>query len=66
MTAATQDRDVVRELARQVAAIAAGAENAAISKRWRDVNAGRTPDRWPVWCRPAGAWREIIGSTEIA
>jgi len=51
---------LVRELARQVAAIAASPQNAAIQKRWRDTNALRTPDRHPVWCRPVGAWGEIL------
>ena len=31
-----------------------------ILKRWRDVNSGRTPDRAPVWCRPAGCWSEML------
>ncbi|MFA5863936.1 MAG: hypothetical protein WC975_04530, partial [Phycisphaerae bacterium] len=54
------ERDVVRELARKVAEIALGSENATIQKRWRDVNALRKPDRAPVYCRPVGCWREII------
>ncbi len=55
-----RERDHVRELARQVAEIAASPENEAIKRRWRDVNALRRPDRAPVWCRPVGAWAEIL------
>ncbi|MBN2389112.1 MAG: hypothetical protein JXR84_00215 [Anaerolineae bacterium] len=55
-----QERDYIRELARRVAEIAASDENATIQKRWRDVNALRKPDRAPVWCRPVGAWDEIL------
>lgn len=54
------ERDYVRELARQVAAIAHSPENAIILKRWRDVNALRRPDRAPVWCRPVGVWSELL------
>ena len=55
-----EERDLVRELAQQVAEIAAGAANEAIRRRWRDVNALRRPDRAPVWCRPVGCWQEIM------
>lgn len=55
-----RERDYIRELARRVAEIAASGENAAIQRRWRDVNALRTPDRAPVWCRPVGAWDEML------
>ena len=55
-----QQRDHVRALAARVAEIAASKGNARIQQRWRDVNALRTPDRAPVWCRPVGAWREIL------
>jgi hypothetical protein len=58
--AGSAERDCVRDLARQVAEIAAGADNAAIVKRWRDVNALRRPDRAPVWCRPVAAWDELL------
>ena len=54
------ERATVRELATQVAEIAHSPENAAIIQRWRDVNALRRPDRAPVWCRPVGAWDEIL------
>lgn len=53
-------RDHVRALAAQVAELAASERNAQIQQRWRDVNALRTPDRAPVWCRPVGAWGEIL------
>jgi len=43
------ERTYIRELARQVAEIAASPENARIKQRWRDVNALRKPDRPPVW-----------------
>ena len=48
-------RETIRELAVQVAEIAASDSNATIQHRWRDVNALRKPDRAPVWCRPVGA-----------
>lgn len=54
------EREIVRELAKTVAAIAAEPRMTAIRKRWCDVNALRKPDRAPVWCRPVGCWREII------
>ena len=60
-----QERALVRELARRVAELAAAPENAAILKRWRDVNALRRPDRAPVWCRPVGAWEELLPSASL-
>ena len=51
---------LVRNLARRIAEIAASEEQALIHKRWRDVNALRKPDRFPVYCRPIGASLEII------
>jgi len=57
---AANERQRVRELARQVAQIAAGRANEEIKQRWRDVNALRKPDRAPVWCRPVGAWPELL------
>lgn len=63
-TAATaanrKEIDLVRDLARQVAQIAADPENEAARRRWCDVNALRKPDRAPVWCRPVGAWNELL------
>jgi hypothetical protein len=55
-----QDLDTVRELARQVVELATSDEYELRRKRWRDVNALRKPDRYPVWCRPVGAWSELL------
>ena len=60
-----QERDYVRELARQIAEIAHSAQNAAIRKRWRDVNALCKPDRAPVWCRPVGVWSELLPESQL-
>jgi hypothetical protein len=54
------DRERIRDLARQVADIAAEPRMAAVIRRWQDVNALRRPDRPPVWCRPVGAWNELL------
>jgi len=59
------ERDVVRELAQRVAAIAADDRMAAIRRRWRDVNALRRPDRAPVWCRPVGCWPELLPEEDL-
>ena len=56
----SEQRDAVRELARQVAAVAADPENERRKRRWRDVNALRRPDRAPIWCKPVGAWNELL------
>jgi hypothetical protein len=56
----TRDRDTVRKLAEQVVELALSDEYEARRKRWRDVNALRKPDRSPVWCRPVGAWPELL------
>ncbi len=55
-----EDVTVVRGLAAQVMELAASEEYEARRRRWRDVNERRPPDRAPVWCRPAGVWREIL------
>lgn len=55
----------LRELGGCVAEIAASPENQRIRRRWRDVNALRRPDRAPVWCRPVGAWDELLPESEI-
>lgn len=55
-----QDRSIVGDLARHVAELAASDEYEQRRQRWRDVNELRKPDRAPVWCRPARAWREIL------
>jgi hypothetical protein len=56
----TSDERLVRDLAKEVAELAQSEEMEARRWRWRDVNALRKPDRAPVWCRPAGVWREIL------
>jgi hypothetical protein len=55
----------LHELARRVAEIAASPENARICRRWRNVNALRRPDRPPVWCRPVGAWDELLPEADL-
>lgn len=60
-----RDRDTVRELARQVVELASSDEYEARRKRWRDVNALRKPDRFPVWCRPVGAWSELLSEESL-
>jgi len=55
-----REKAMLRELARKVAEITTRDENARVQQRWRDVNALRTSDRAPVWCRPVGAWSEIL------
>ena len=62
----TRDVQVVRELARSAVELAASEEYEFRRKRWRDVNGKRKPDRAPVWCRPAGAWRELIPPGSLA
>lgn len=60
-------RDVaeVRRLAEQVMALATSPRYAERRRRWRDANERRQPDRAPVWCRPAGAWQEILPPTAL-
>lgn len=65
MTFERKEREYVRELARRVAEFAASPENEAIKRRWRDVNALRKPDRAPVWCRPVGAWAELLPEDDL-
>jgi len=55
-----REQETVRKLANTVAELAAAPENAAICKRWRDVNSMRRPDRAPVYCRPVGCWPELL------
>jgi len=54
------ERSELRRLADRVAGIAAAPENEVIKRRWRAVNGLRRPDRAPVWCRPVGAWSELL------
>ncbi len=58
--AASKDAALVRALAMEVAQIALSGANQRIRQRWCDVNALRKPDRAPVWCRPVGAWDELL------
>ena len=60
MTTSLRQRAYIRDLATQVSEIAASDQNARIKQRWRDVNALRKPDRAPVWCKPVGAWAELL------
>jgi len=60
-----RDREIVRNLARQIAELAASPEYETRRKRWRDVNGLRKPDRAPVWCRPAGVWAEILPQSAL-
>ena len=59
------DIALVRELASQVMAFAVSAECETRRQRWRDVNELRRPDRAPVWCRVALAWREILPDSAL-
>ncbi|MBI1927198.1 hypothetical protein HYR99_23515 [Candidatus Poribacteria bacterium] len=61
----TRDRDTIRELARQVVGLASSKEYEARRQRWRDVNALCKPDRAPVWCRPVGAWSELLPESSL-
>ena len=54
------DVKIIRDLAAQVMELADSEEYETRRQRWRDVNERRRPDRAPVWCRPAGAWAEIM------
>lgn len=56
----TRDRALVQELARRAVELASSDEYEARRRRWRDVNERRKPDRAPVWCRPAGVWKELL------
>lgn len=60
LTYTGNDIAYLREMARQLAEIAANEANTAVLRRWRDVNALRVPDRAPVWCRPVDAWKELL------
>jgi hypothetical protein len=60
-----EQREYVRDLASRVCEIATSEENERTKKRWRDVNALRKPDRAPVYCRPIGAWNELLPEEEL-
>lgn len=61
----SRDREIVRSLAKQVRDLANSEENERRRRRWRDVNGLRRPDRAPVWCRPVGAWSELLPESEL-
>ncbi len=65
MKKASKDEKVIRDLAKQVAEIAQSPEMERSRRRWRDVNALRRPDRAPVWCKPVGAWEELLPATSL-
>jgi len=54
------DVRVIRDLAKQAHELASSEEYEARRRRWRDVNERRRPDRPPVWCRPAGVWKDLL------
>lgn len=66
LNALSKQRSTIRALAARIAELAASPENVRIIQRWRDVNALRKPDRAPVWCRPVGAWAEILPDEALA
>jgi len=55
-----EERNYVRELARQVIAIATDPEMAIKRQRWSDAYMLRAPDRVPIWCRPTGCRSELL------
>ncbi|MCX7600105.1 MAG: hypothetical protein N2512_14750 [Armatimonadetes bacterium] len=55
-----KDVNLVRDLARRCVELSCSDEYEARRARWRAANERRKGDRAPVWCRPAGAWREIL------
>ena len=59
------DVRIVRDLAARVMERAQSEEYERRRRRWRDVNELRRPDRAPVWCRIALAWREIMPEDEL-
>jgi hypothetical protein len=59
------DIQIVRDLARRVTELASSEEYETRRRRWRDVNERRKPDRAPVWCRVAEAWREILPGSAL-
>jgi hypothetical protein len=58
-TDSTDSRSTVRELAAQVAELAAGEEMARRRRLWNDVNSLRLPERPPVICHP-NCWEELL------
>ncbi|MCX7590667.1 MAG: hypothetical protein N2255_03460 [Kiritimatiellae bacterium] len=60
-----REQGIVRDLAKAVVDAAHAPEQEAIRRRWRDVNSLRKPDRAPVWCRPVGAWQELLPESAL-
>jgi hypothetical protein len=56
----SHDLGIVRDLAKKVRELALSDRYEARRRRWRDANERRRGDRAPVWCRPAGMWREVL------
>ena len=56
---------LVRDLASRVMEYACSELCETRRQRWRDVNELRRPDRAPVWCRVALAWREILPESDL-
>jgi hypothetical protein len=54
------DIAIVRDLASRCMDLALSDEYEARRRRWRNANERRKGDRAPVWCRPAGVWRDIL------
>jgi len=65
MTFPAADIALVRDLARQAVELASSEEYETRRRRWRDVNERRQPDRPPVWCRPAGVWKDLLPSDSL-
>ena len=55
----------LRELASMTMELSHEPRMRKIEQRWRDVNALRTPDRPPVWCKPVACWNEIISADNL-
>jgi len=60
-----KETDYIRSMAEKATIIANDSRNARVCKRWRDVNSLRKPDRPPVWCKPVGAWSELIPQDKL-
>ncbi len=54
------ETEYVRRLAEDIIRAAASDRMTSIMERWRRVNNLEPTDRAPVWCRPVGAWKEIL------
>ena len=60
-----RDREAIRALARQIVELANSPDMAARQERWRAVSGLRKPDRPPVWCKPVGAWAELLPEDKL-